>query len=68
VEAVAYLEKKGYSFEEINVSANPEKMDEMRELFGQTKAPSMVLANGLQLADFGVEELVPFLEEHGIEP
>ena len=39
--------------------------EKMRELFGQTSAPSMTVGE-LKLADLGVEELVPFLEEHGL--
>ena len=41
-------------------------MEEMRELSGQTKAPTMDW-NGDVLADFGVDELIPFLKKHGVE-
>jgi glutaredoxin 3 len=68
VEALAYLNEKGYSFEKVDVTSDSSLMDEMRAIFGQTKAPSMIMADGLKLADFGVDELVPFLEEHGIKP
>jgi hypothetical protein len=37
----------------------------MGEIFGTTSAPSMTVGD-LKLADFGVEELVPFLEEHNL--
>lgn len=68
VEATRWLEGNDYSFEEVNVSADDEAFAEMRELSGQTKAPTLVMPNGLVLADFGVEELVPFLQGNDIQP
>lgn len=67
VDAVAWLKKNDYSFEAIDVDADPSKYDEMREISGQGKAPTLTYGD-LLLADFGVDELVPFLREHGIEP
>lgn len=40
-------------------------MKEMVALSGQTKAPTMKLGSAV-LADFGVDELVPFLAKHGV--
>jgi hypothetical protein len=40
-------------------------MDEMVELSGQSKAPTMDW-DGDILADFGVDELVPFLRSKGL--
>jgi hypothetical protein len=37
----------------------------MRKISGQSSAPTMT-AGDLLLADFGVDELIPFLEEHGL--
>lgn len=65
VEVEAYLQKHGYEYEAIDVIADNAAFERMRELFGQTSAPSMMVGE-LKLADFGVEELVPFLEEHGL--
>ncbi|BCX50128.1 glutaredoxin-like protein, YruB-family [Haloferula helveola] len=62
VEVIDYLRREGIRFETRNVSVDPEAMREMVELSGQTKAPTMDW-NGEVLADFGVEELVPFLEQ-----
>lgn len=67
VEVEAYLQKEGFEYRAIDVTADEAAFEKMRELFGQTSAPSMTLGD-LKLADFGVEELVPFLEEHGIVP
>ncbi|MDF1823203.1 MAG: glutaredoxin domain-containing protein [Verrucomicrobiales bacterium] len=65
VDAIAYLKKGGYHFEEIDVTSDPVAFAKMQEISGQTSAPTMTVGN-LLLADFGVEELVPFLEEHGL--
>ena len=67
VQVEAYLQKGGYEYRAIDVIADDAAFEKMRELFGQTSAPSMTVGD-LKLADFGVEELVPFLEEHGIVP
>lgn len=67
VEVVAWLEKAGYAFRALDVYADPALYEEMRRLSGQGKAPTVVWGD-LVLADCGVEELVPFLREHGIEP
>ncbi len=67
VDVVGYLRDKGYSFEEVNVIADPDAFAEMRELSGQSSAPTITVGD-LLLADCGVEELVPFLAEHGLEP
>lgn len=66
MEAVAYLKKNDYDFEQIDVRADPAKLDEMMQIFGVTLAPSMITEDGLKLADFGVEELVPFLKKHDL--
>ena len=67
VQVEAYLQKEGYDYNAIDVIADDRAFERMREIFGQTSAPSMTIGN-LMLADFGVEELVPFLQQHGIEP
>ena len=67
VEVIAYLENEGYQFTTIDVTADPAAFQRMKELFGQTSAPSMTVG-ALKLADFGVEELVPFLKEHDLHP
>ncbi|MEM9478167.1 MAG: glutaredoxin domain-containing protein [Verrucomicrobiota bacterium] len=72
VEAVAWLNENGYEFTEHNVIADRAKFDEMIELTGQSSAPSMRVRTtdgrgDLVLADFGVQELIPFLEKHGLK-
>lgn len=67
VDVVAWLKKEGYRFELLDVTAHPDHFREMVALSGQGKAPTMTCGD-LLLADFGVEEMIPFLEKHGIRP
>jgi glutaredoxin 3 len=64
-EVMDYLDRKGIEVETIVVSGNREAMQEIIDLSGQTKAPTMDW-NGEVLADFGVDELVPFLKKRGL--
>lgn len=71
VESVAWLTENGYEFTEYDVIADRGRFEEMIALTGQSSAPSMRVTTGddrgeLVLADFGVQELVPFLEKHGL--
>jgi glutaredoxin len=64
-EAVHYLNRKNVPVKTVVVSGNPEAMREMVELSGQSKSPTMDW-HGDVLADFGVDELIPFLKKHGV--
>ncbi|MDR0534290.1 MAG: glutaredoxin family protein [Verrucomicrobiales bacterium] len=64
-EALAFLDSKKIPYEKIVVSGNPAAMNEMIELSGQSKAPTLDW-NGEVLADFGVDELVPFLKARDV--
>lgn len=64
-EVVEYLDRRKIEVETIIVSGNREAMQEMVDLSGQSKAPTMDW-HGEVLADFGVDELVPFLKKHGL--
>lgn len=65
-EVVDYLESKKIEVETLVVSNNRDAMQEMVELSGQSKAPTMDW-HGKILADFGVDELVPFLKKQGVD-
>jgi glutaredoxin 3 len=65
-EAKESLHRLGIDHEEIIVTSDPGAMEEMVNLSGQSKAPTMDW-NGHILADFGNEELFPFLKEKGIQ-
>jgi glutaredoxin len=64
-DVVAWLDRKKIDVETLVVSGNREAMAEMVALSGQSKAPTLDW-HGEVLADFGVEELVPFLRKRGI--
>jgi glutaredoxin 3 len=64
-EVVEYLKRKKIEVQTFVVSSDREAMQEMVALSGQSKAPTMDW-HGEVLADFGVEELIPFLKKHGI--
>ncbi len=64
-DVVDFLKRKRIAVKTIVVSGNPDAMREMVELSGQRKAPTMDW-HGEVLADFGVEELIPFLNDRGV--
>jgi glutaredoxin 3 len=64
-EVVEFLRSRRIEVSKVIVSGNPEALREMVELSGQSKAPTMDW-HGEVLADFGVDELVPFLKQRGI--
>lgn len=63
-DAVDFLERKKIEVETKVVSGDRAMMAEMVEISGQKKAPTLDW-HGDVLADFGVDELVPFLKKHG---
>lgn len=65
IDVVDHLKLKRIEVKTVVVSGNREAMQEMIDLSGQSKAPTMDW-NGEVLADFGVEELIPFLRKQGI--
>ncbi len=67
-EAEDYLTARGYGYERFDVIADPSLFAEMRELSGQTKAPTLAVGadRELVLADFGTDELEPFLAQHNL--
>lgn len=64
-EAVHDLARKNVAVKTVIVSGNHVAMEEMIALSGQTKVPTMNW-HGDVLADFGHEELIPFLMKHGV--
>jgi glutaredoxin 3 len=64
-EAEDYLHEHGIAYGKADVYADPAAMAEMRELSGQTKAPTMRWGDEI-LADFGAEELDAFLRQRKV--
>jgi glutaredoxin 3 len=65
-EAVEYLDEHGIGYRLKNVTSDAAAFEEMRRVSGQTKAPTLDW-NGRVLADFGTDELVPFLREQNVK-
>ncbi len=63
-DAVAYFKQHRIPYETRVVSSDRQAMQEMVELSGQSKAPTLDW-HGQVLADFGVDELIPFLKKIG---
>ena len=63
-EVIDYLDTKKVAYEQVVVSGDRAAMDHMIDLSGQSKAPTMDW-DGEVLADFGVDELIPFLKSKG---
>jgi glutaredoxin len=64
-EVIDYLDEHKIAYQAIVVSGNRAAMQEMVDLSGQSKAPTMDW-DGEVLTDFGVDELVPFLKAHRV--
>ena len=60
-----YLDSRDIAYKKVIVSDNPDAMQELIDLSGQSKTPTMDW-NGEVLADFGVDELAPFLKKRGV--
>jgi glutaredoxin len=60
-EVIDYLEANQIPVRTVVVSGDREAMQEMVDLSGQSKAPTLDWAGEI-LADFGVDELIPFLD------
>ncbi len=65
-EVVAFLSEHGIAYREQDVVADESALAALLQKSGQTKAPTLDW-NGKILADFGVDELVPFLHAQGVE-
>jgi len=65
-EVVEFMDSHGVSYREKNVSNDSSAMAEMQRKSGQTLAPTLDW-NGKILADFGVDELVPFLQKENVK-
>jgi glutaredoxin 3 len=67
IDAKEYLSERGYKFIEIDVGRNRSAYEEMKELSEQTYVPTFVAGDKV-LANFDVNQLKRFLNEHAIEP
>jgi len=68
IEAIRWLESKGYRFETIDVLSDSAAFAHMREISNQSLTPTLELDNGEVLPDFDVGQLESFLKSHSITP
>ena len=66
-EALAWLDAHGYRYEIREVLEDPEAMEHVRQISGQSLTPTMEV-DGKVLADFDTGQLSEFLEANGIRP
>ena len=64
-DAVEWLDKHGYEFDQIDVRRDPSKAEELRQISGQTKAPTLKVGDKV-LPDFDTKQLERFLNENGL--
>ena len=65
-EAVEFLDGHGVSYRLKEVTSDTAAYAEMQRVSGQTRAPTLDW-QGKILADFGTEELVPFLQAQNVK-
>jgi glutaredoxin 3 len=66
IEATAWLDEHGIPYRRVDVVADAGARAEMERKSRQSKAPTLDW-HGKILADFGVEELVPFLRAQNVK-
>ena len=66
VEAIAFLDANGVGYRLKEVTGDPAAFAELEKKSGQTKTPTLDW-NGQILADFGTDELVPFLRNQNVK-
>lgn len=65
-EVIEFLREHGIGYREQNVSSDSNALKELQQKSGQTLAPTLDW-NGKILADFGVDELIPFLRQQNVK-
>ena len=64
-EAEEVLQRRGISYDRVDVLRDRQAMKTMKDISGQSKAPTMEWDDEI-LSDFGAEELQEFLKEHNL--
>lgn len=65
-EAVEFLDEHGIGYRLKDVTADSAAFTELQTKSRQTKTPTLDW-NGNVLADFGTDELIPFLRDRGVK-
>ncbi len=67
IDAKDFLQARGYTFTEVDVGRNRAAYEEMKERSDHSYVPTLVAGEEV-LANFDVNQLEKFLDEHQIEP
>lgn len=68
VDAVRWLEARGYQFRSADVLTDAAAYSRMQKISGQRLTPTLETEDGKVLADFDVGQLETFLQTHHILP
>lgn len=68
VEAVAWLEERGYEFTKIDVLRDPVAYERMRRISKQSLTPTLETSDGAVLPDFDVAQLENVMLKEGLPP
>lgn len=68
VDAVAWLEARGYRFREVNVLSDAMAYERMRRISKQSLTPTLETADGRVLPDFDVAQLEKFMLKNDLLP
>ena len=68
IEAVDWLEAKGYQFRELDVLSEPDAYARMRRISKQSLTPTLETGDGRVLPDFDVAQLESFMLENDLLP
>jgi len=63
VDALAYFESKGVSLDIVDLRSDRERINELSEISGQTKTPTLMHGD-FMVADFDLEEFEAALEQN----
>ncbi len=66
VDALAWLKSHGIEHKAVDVYSDPVGFDRMRQISGQSKAPTLEMPDGAVLADFDVAQLEKFLSQRAV--
>jgi arsenate reductase-like glutaredoxin family protein len=68
IEAVSWLEERGYQFNKVDVLSDPMAYERMRRISSQSLTPTLETSDGLVLPDFDVAQLEKFMLKNALRP
>jgi glutaredoxin 3 len=68
IEAIEWLEERGYRYKKIDVLSDSTAYERMRKISKQSLTPTLETSSGLVLPDFDVAQLERFMLQHALLP